>query len=120
MYKLYQVLVQDLDENVDENLKDLEENLAWLTQKTEDPKGIKGTLLSPHTRSNMIELHCKVIKCGNPPSISTSTPPPFQVYLPFLAKDFVPPPQLNQILEGRTPPPLIRGVGGGVSDYVLY
>ena len=47
MYKLYQVLVQDLDEN----LKDLEENLAWLTQKTEDPKGIKGTLLSPHTRS---------------------------------------------------------------------
>ena len=31
MYKWYQVLVQDLDENVDENL-------AWLTQKTEDPK----------------------------------------------------------------------------------
>ena len=51
MYKLYQVLVQDLDENVDENLKDLEENLAWLTQKTEDPKGIKGALLFPHTRS---------------------------------------------------------------------
>ena len=49
--KLYQVLVQDLDENVDENLKDLEEKLAWLTQKTEDPKKIKGTLLSPHTRS---------------------------------------------------------------------
>ena len=31
MYKWYQVLVQDLDENVDENL-------ALLTQKTEDPK----------------------------------------------------------------------------------
>ena len=51
MYKWYQVLVQDLDENVDENLKDLDENLAWQTQKTEDLKGIKGTLLSPHTQS---------------------------------------------------------------------
>ena len=29
--QIYQVLVKDLDENVDENL-------AWLTQKTEDPK----------------------------------------------------------------------------------
>ena len=43
-------LIQDLDENVDENLKDLDGNLAWLTQKTEDPKTIKGTLLhSPLT-----------------------------------------------------------------------
>ena len=47
MYKWYQVLVQDLDEKVDENLKDLDENLAWLTQKTEDLKDIKGTLLPP-------------------------------------------------------------------------
>ena len=47
MYKWYQDLVQYLDENVDENLEDLYENLTWLTQKTEDPKGIKGTLLSP-------------------------------------------------------------------------
>ena len=42
MYKWYQVLAQDLDENVDEILKDLDENLAWLTQKSEDSKGIKG------------------------------------------------------------------------------
>ena len=49
MYKWYQVLVQDLDENVDEDLKDLDENFAWLTQKIEDPKGIKGTLLPTHT-----------------------------------------------------------------------
>ena len=54
MYKWYQVLVQDLDENVDEDLKDLDENLAWLTQKTEDPKDIKGTLLSPHTHSKCV------------------------------------------------------------------
>ena len=61
MYKWYQVLVQDLDENVDENLKDLDENLAWLTQKTEDPKSNKGNLTPPppppptHT-VNLIEL----------------------------------------------------------------
>ena len=70
---------------MDENLEDLYENLTWLTQKTEDPKGIKGTLLSPHTHTvNVIELHCKVIKKWQPP-------PPFQVYPPFLAKHFVPP-----------------------------
>ena len=38
--------MQDLGENADENLEDLDEHLTWLTQKTEDPKGIKGTLLS--------------------------------------------------------------------------
>ena len=53
MYKWYQVLVQDLDENVDENLKNLDENLAWLIQKTENLKGIKGTLLPPtHTHAH--------------------------------------------------------------------
>ena len=52
MYKWYQVLVQDLDENLDENLKDLDENHAWVPQMTEDPKGIKGTLLARlHTHS---------------------------------------------------------------------
>ena len=50
MYKWYQVLVQDLDENVDENLdKDLDENLAWQTQKTEDPESNKTNLSFPHT-----------------------------------------------------------------------
>ena len=37
------VLVQDLDEKMDENL-------AWLTQKTEDPKSNKGNLTFPHTQ----------------------------------------------------------------------
>ena len=48
---------------MDENLKDLDENLTWLIQKTVDSKGIKGTLLSPHAHTvNVIELNCKVIK----------------------------------------------------------
>ena len=36
--------------------KDLDENLAWLTQKTEDPKSNKGNLMFyPHT-VNVIKL----------------------------------------------------------------
>ena len=91
MYKWYQVLVQDLDEDVDENLKKIDENLAWLTQKIEDLKVINGNLLSPHTHAvNVIELHCKVIKKWKPlpPFLHH---PSFQVYPPFLAKKFVPP-----------------------------
>ena len=44
----------------------MDENLEWLTQNTEDPKRNKGNLI-------YINL------------------PPFQVYPPFLAKNFVPP-----------------------------
>ena len=35
--------------------KDLDENLEWLTQKTEDPKSNKGNLTPPPT-VNLIEL----------------------------------------------------------------
>ena len=55
MYKWYQVLAQDLDENVDETL-------AWLTQKTEDRKSNKGNLTFPTQTVNVIELNCKVVK----------------------------------------------------------
>ena len=95
MYKWYQVLVQDLDENVDENLKDLDENLAWLTQKTEDPKGIKGTLLPPpHTHTvNVIELNYKVIKKWQPLHFYINPPPPlpFSGLLPLSSKAFCTP-----------------------------
>ena len=82
-----------MDENVYGNLnKDLDENLPWLTQKTEDLKN-----------NNK----------GNP----TLTPPPFQVHPPFLGKIFVPP-EVTQFLEGPTP---LRGGegggGGGGSNY---
>ena len=41
----------DLDENLNENLdKYLDENLSWLTQKTENPKSNKGKLTFPHTQ----------------------------------------------------------------------
>ena len=71
----------------------MDENPEWLTQNTEDPKSYKGNLtprLPPHT-VNVIEL-------ANP--ISTSTPPPFQVYPPFLAKSFVCPP--SESIFGRS------------------
>ena len=53
MYKWYQVLVQDLDENVDENLKDLDENLASLTQDWRSER-YKGNLTPPpqHTHKH--------------------------------------------------------------------
>ena len=53
----------------------------------------------------MIELNCKVVKTVAPPPISTSTSPSFQVYPPFLAKNFVLP-QVTQFSEGPTPLPL--------------
>ena len=64
-----------MDRNLNE---DLNENLAWLTQKTEDPKSNKGNLTSPPHIVNVIELNCKVIKkvATPPPPISTSTTSP--------------------------------------------
>ena len=64
-------MLQDLDENVDGNLnKDLDENLPWLTQKTEDPKSNKANLTFSPDTINVIELNCKIIK-------KVATPPPF-------------------------------------------
>ena len=105
MHKWYQVLVQDLDVDIDKNLKDLDENLAWLTQKTEDPKGIKQTLLSPHIHTvAVIELNCKVIKKWQPPSPLPFLHQPLFRFIPlFLAQNFVAHPQVTQFLEGCTP-----------------
>ena len=36
--------------------KNLDQNLAWLTQKTEEPKSNKGNLTFPSYTVNMIEL----------------------------------------------------------------
>ena len=79
----------------------MDENLAWLTQKTEEPKCNKGKFtFSQHTQ--WMQLNCKVTKKWQPP-ISTSTPP-FQGYQNFW---YPPPPtQVTQLLEGHTPPSL--------------
>ena len=96
-----------MDENVDENL-------TWLTQKTEDSKSNKENLtFLPHT-VNVIELNCKVVKKSvHPPFLQQC--PLFQVYSPFLAKicNLPPPPplQVTQFLEGPT---LFNKGGGGV------
>ena len=89
--------------------KELDENLAWLTQKTEDPKSNKGNLTFPSHEVNLIKLQSSK-KVAT--SISTSTPP-FNVYPPFLAKTFVPPSPSDSIF-GRSYPALItQGRGGG-------
>ena len=90
----YQVLLQDLDENVDGNLnKDLDENLAWLTQKNEDLKSNNGNLTFTSHTVNVTELNIKIIKKVATPPFLHQPPPPFQVYPPFLAKNFVPSPK---------------------------
>ena len=67
----------------------MDENLVWLTQKTEESKCNKTnfTFFPTHSKCNWT-----VKKKWLP--ISTSTPPPppfhFQSYLPFLAKFLVP------------------------------
>ena len=62
-----------MDGNLNE---DLDDNLAWLTQKTEDPKSNKGNLSFPPHTVNVIERNCKVIESGNPP------PPHFYIKPP--------------------------------------
>ena len=59
--------------------KDLDENLAWLIQKTEESKRNKGNFTFPLHTVNVIEL--KVIKKWQLP-IFTSTSP-FQGYTSF-------------------------------------
>ena len=94
----------------------MDENLAWLTRKTEDPKSNKGTLLFPRTQ--LMWLNCKVIEKWQPPHFYLN--PPFSGLSPFSSKKFVPllSPQVTQFLEGLT---LIKGGGeGGFQLCILY
>ena len=78
----------------------MDQNLAWLTQKTEDPKSNKENLtFSTHTKYDWTENNKKVV-----------TPPPdfyinplLLVYPPFPAKIFLAPPKWFNF----------RKVGGG-------
>ena len=59
-----------------------------------------------------LELSCKLIKkVATPlPNFYINPPPPFQVYPPFLAKNFVPPKWRN-FWKVLPPTPFIKGVG---------
>ena len=97
----------------------MDENLAWLTQKTEDLKSNKGNLTSPPHTVNVIELNCKVIKkvaTPPPPFPFLHQPPLFRFIPPFLAKNFAPPYQMTQFLEAwKVLPPLcLNNKDGGV------
>ena len=87
----------------------MDNNLAWLTQKTEDSKCNKPNFtFSPHTQ--LLQLNCKIIKNVVTPTISTATPPPLSGLSPLSSKFLVSPPQVTQFLEGPTPPPpFIKG-----------
>ena len=81
----------------------MDDNLEWLTQKTEDSISNKGNLTFPTHAVNVIELS------GNK---KVATPhfyinPPFQIYPPFLAKNFILPKWLN--FQKVLPPPFNEG-----------
>ena len=85
--------------------KDLDENLAQLTQKTEDPKSNKGNLTHPlpppsrHTeRVNVIEM--KSIKKEATPHFYINSH--FSGLSSFLAKHFVKTLPVTQFFEGPT------------------
>ena len=87
----------------------MDENFAWLTQKTEDRESTKGKTEDPESNKGNLTppspLHTHRVNAAvAPPPISTSTPPPFRIYPPFLTKNFVPAPQVTRFLEGSTSP----------------
>ena len=94
----------------------MHQNLAWLTQKSEEPKSNKGNFTFPSNTVNMIEPSSNK-KVATPPF--PYQPPPLYRFIPLSSKKFCTP-QVTQFLEGRAPLPSIRRWGGGGSDYVLW
>ena len=65
----------------------MDENLVWLTQKTEESKCNKTNLtFSPHTQ--WTQLNCKVIKKRQPPHFYIKPPPPIFELFPISSKFF--------------------------------
>ena len=76
--------------------ENVNENLAWLTQKTENV--------------NAIEQNCKVVKKVATAPFLHQPSPPFSGLSPLSSKKNCTPPQVTQVLEGPTPhPPLKEG-----------
>ena len=68
--------------------QDLDENLAWITQKNEEPKSNKGNFIFPINRANVMELESNK-KVATPSHFYIN--PPFQSYSTVLEKNFIPP-----------------------------
>ena len=114
MYNWYQVSLEDLDENVDENL-------ASLTQKTEDLKINKDNLTLPRT-VNVIELNCKVVK--KVATLHFYINSPFSGLSPFSSKKFhTPHPPSDSTFGISYPHPSFNmggGGGGGLQQYLKF
>ena len=87
--------------------KDLDQNLAWLTQKTKEPKSNKENFTFLSHTVNMIELQSN--KKVATPLFLLQPPPPFTGLSPLSSKKSCTP-QVTQFLEGLILP-LIRGGG---------
>ena len=75
---------------------DLDENLAWLTQKTIDLKCNKGDLTFPTCTVSMIELESNK-------KWHFYINPSFFRFIPLSSKTFFIPPQLTRFLEDPAP-----------------
>ena len=88
----------------------MDQNLAWLTQKTEEPKSNKVKLTFPSHTVNMTELQSNKVAT---PHFYINPPHTYTGLSPFLAKKFcIPPPRVTQFSESPTPP--FNKEGGGV------
>ena len=98
-------------------MQDLDENLAWLTQMTEESKcNTANFTFFPHTQ--YMQLNCKVIRKWQLPSPISISTPLFQGYLPFLAK-FLVPPEYQTSYPIPPPPPTFNKRGGGGGPTML-
>ena len=95
----------------------MDQNLAWLTQKTEHPKSNNENLTFPTHTVNMIQLWSNK-KVAIPPHFYINSPP-LQVYPPFLAKHFVPPPPPKWFNFREVLPPLWGSNHGSILKNML-
>ena len=89
--------------------KDMDENLEWLTQNTEDSKSNKGNLTFLTHRVNVTKLQSNK-KVATLPHFYINSPPFFSGLSPLSSKKFCTSP--SDSFFGRSYPPLIRRGGG--------
>ena len=95
----------------------MDENLAWLTQKTEESKCNKASFTSSCTYTQQLQWNCKGIKKVTTPPFLHQPSLPFLGLSPLSSKIFGTS-QVTQFLDRPTPstpfsPPFNKGGGGG-------